>query len=434
MKTISKITNRNREPFMATIPGSKSYTNRALIIAAQRSGKTTISNALICDDTVYLAEALNQFGGLSVELVGNDFIVERTKDTLTAPDEPIFVGAAGTPARFLMAFATTVNGETQVTGNARLCERPMGDLLDSFSDMGITYRCHELAGCLPVTITGGEPKKFNWEVNGETSSQFVSALLLLAAQQNANQVTVTVLGTPVSKPYIGMTVAMLRDCGISVQANEDSDNFTIIPGIPDQDELAIEVDASGMSYLLIAAAITKTTVTITGIGAGSKQGDLGLVSALEAMGCKTALTDSSITLQGGDLKGIEIDMDSMPDVVLSIAIAASQASTPTRIYNIANLRVKECDRIHALSSQLQKLGVHVEEGDDWVVIHPSTVINPACVDVFDDHRVAMAFSLLSLLNDGMSLDDYDCVSKSFPNYWKEMQRFCMHHLTLSDVA
>lgn len=408
--------------YTAAIPGSKSYTNRALILAAQRIGTTRVKNALICDDTVYLAKALDKFGGLEVVQDGRDFVVTRMAEKLTAPGEPLFVGGAGTPARFLLAFAATAEGETTITGNARLSERPMGHILESLSAAGIVWTTGGKHHCLPVTVKGGTPEVYQWVVNGTVSSQFVSSMLLFAAQQNTGRVEITVEEGLVSVPYVRMTLSMMRSVGIKVD-QVGTHTFVVFPGRPQAEQIRIEVDASGMSYFLSAAALTRSEVTIPGIGEDSVQGDVGLVRAYERMGCKVHLDKDSITLQGAPLHGIEIDMEDMPDVVLSLAIVASQASSPTHITNIANLRVKECDRIAAICNGLRRLGIKMEEGPDWIRIHPG---KPAAgvVEAFDDHRVSMAFSLLGLLHDGIELDNYECVAKSFPEFWEEIGNYC----------
>lgn len=406
----------------ATIPGSKSFTNRALILAAQRMGSTRVKNALICDDTLYLARALDKFGGLEVIQDQRDFILTRTADKLTAPVEPLFVGGAGTPARFLLAFAAAAEGETTVTGNARLTERPMGHILQSLAAAGIVLRNGGSPDCLPVTVKGSAPSSYEWAVNGTVSSQFVSSMLLFAAQQDTERVEITVDEGLVSIPYVRMTLSMMRSVGIDVE-QVSGRKFIVTPGRPQADQINIEVDASGMSYLLTAAALTRSTVTIPGIGEDSVQGDIGLARAYERMGCKVEFGKDSLTLKGMPLRGIDIDMEDMPDVVLSLAIAASQASTPTHITNVGNLRVKECDRIAAICNGLGRLGIKTEEGSDWIKIHPGRP-RPGLVEAYDDHRVAMAFSLLGLLHDGIEIDNHECVAKSFPEFWEEMDRYC----------
>ncbi len=417
---------KNTAVFEARVPGSKSYTNRALVLAAQRLGRTDVTGALHCDDTRYLASCLDSFGGLSVEQTDDGFRVERSIDTLGAPDSELFAGAAGTPARFLLSFASGASGTSIVTGNERLCERPMSHLLDALTEAGV--RCEPLArpGCLPVRVHGGPPANRTWKINGDVSSQFVSSLILLAAQQKEGPIEVRVPGHLVSRPYVEMTLRMLRDNGITA-SEPDANRFVIEPAVPTCEVIPVEVDASGMSYFLVAAAITGTRVRIPGIAADSAQGDVGLAFALERMGCSLDFDDSGLELGGGPLRGIDIDMETMPDTVLSLAIAAAVAEGETRITNIANLRVKECDRIHAAATELGRVGIDVEEGEDFLVIRPGGTLQPATVRTYDDHRVAMSFGLLRLLRDGIEIEDPACVAKSFPDFWTELARFKEHH-------
>lgn len=394
-----------------------------------RPGVTEVVGALKCDDTWRLSEALTAFGGLEVEETERGFRVTRTADMVTAPSDPVHMGAAGTPARFMLGLAASARGATIVTGTDRLCERPMGDILDALRVLGISVECMGAADCLPARITGGTIDDRNWTIRGDVSSQFTSSLLLLASQQPDGPVRVEVGGNIVSKPYVDMTLAMMNACGID--ATREGDTVLVVsPGAAQHDVIQVEPDASGMSYYLAAAAVTGTEVEIPGIGAASAQGDVGLARAFERMGCSLTMTDDSIRLKGGPLKGIDIDMETMPDVVLTLAMVAARATGTTRITNIANLRVKECDRIHATAAELQRLGMDVEEGEDFLVIRPDTMkgpMTPALIHTYDDHRVAMAFSVLGLVVDGIEIEDPDCVAKSFPDYWNELARFRAHH-------
>jgi 3-phosphoshikimate 1-carboxyvinyltransferase len=426
-RTIESLKKRNSAPFVARIPGSKSYTNRALVLAAMRQGSTEVVGGLDCDDTRRLSAALGAFEGLSVEPTENGFRVQRTSGQLGAPAGEIHMGAAGTPARFMLAFAAAVQGSTVVTGTERLCERPMGDILTSLRSIGIRCECLGSPGCLPVRVHGGTPRERVWHIHGGVSSQFTSSLLLLASQQSGSEpVTVEVEGNQVSRPYVEMTCALMGACGISAERTSPN-TIVVTPGSPTVDRISVEADASGMSYYLAAAALTGTTVEIPGIGAGSAQGDVGLARAFERMGCTVDLGPDAIRITGGDLKGIDIDMETMPDVVLTLAVVAARATGTTRITNIANLRVKECDRIHAAATELQRLGVKVEEGSDFLVIQPEGRLQPAEIHTYDDHRVAMAFSILGLVHEGVRIEDPDCVTKSFPGFWQELERFTTHH-------
>jgi 3-phosphoshikimate 1-carboxyvinyltransferase len=426
-RAVACLHRRNGAPFSARIPGSKSYTNRALVLAAMRPGTTTIAGGLDCDDTQRLAAALASFDGLAVEPLEGGFRVRRSEGVLGAPAAEVHMGAAGTPARFLLAFAAAARGATVVTGTPRLCERPMSDLLATLRSLGIRCECLGREGCLPVRVHGGQPSARTWRIRGDVSSQFTSALLLLASQQEGTQpITIQIEGHQVSRPYVEMTRALMKACGIAAErAGEDA--IVVTPARASVARIPVEVDASGMSYFLAAAAVTGTTVEIPGIGGGSAQGDVGLVRAFERMGCEVALGEGSIRLAGRELVGIEIDMETMPDTVLTLAAVAARARGSTRITNIANLRVKECDRIHAAAAELQRLGVAVEEGPDFLVIRPDGVLQGARIHTYDDHRVAMAFAVLGLVQPGISIEDPECVGKSFPGFWQELARFVRHH-------
>jgi len=412
--------------FVARVPGSKSYTNRALVLAAQRVGTTEIVGGLHCDDTERLAHALSAFDGLDVVNTEAGFRVTRTADRLSAHGAELDMGAAGTPARFMLSFAAAAEGSAVVTGTPRLCARPMGDLLDTFATIGVRYECLGKPGCLPVRVHGSRPTGDEWTVGGETSSQFTSSLLLYAAQRDSGEVRIRITGNLVSRPYVEMTVAMMKQCGINV-AWRARDCLTVTPSRPSAERIQVEVDASGMSYFLAAAAATRTAVTVPGIGGGSAQGDVGLARAFERMGCRVELGASSITVTGAPLTGIDIDMETMPDVVLTLAAVAPLADGATRIRNIHNLRLKECDRIHAAATELERLGVSVEEGRDFLVIQPGARLRPARIHTYDDHRVAMAFAVLGLCHEGVEIEEPDCVAKSFPGYWDELARLVRHH-------
>ncbi len=424
---VETLRKRNPAPFSARIPGSKSYTNRALVLAALRLGTTEVVGGLDCDDTRRLAAALASFDGLTVAATPTGFTVTRTREVLGAPAAEIHMGAAGTPARFMLAFAAAAEGATVVTGTARLCERPMGDILDALRALGIRCECLGNEGCLPVRVHGGRPSTNLWRIHGGVSSQFTSSLLLYAAQQPGPEpVTLEITGNQVSRPYVEMTRALMKVCGLSAErAREDA--LVVRPGRPSVARIPVEADASGMSYFLAAAAVTGTTVEIPGIGGGSAQGDVGLARAFERMGCEVVLGADSIRITGRALRGIEIDMETMPDVVLTLAAVAARAEGPTRITNIANLRVKECDRIHAAANELTRLGVEVVEGEDWLLIQPLGKLVPARIHTYDDHRVAMAFSVLGLVHEGVAIEDPACVAKSFPGFWEELGRFTRHH-------
>jgi 3-phosphoshikimate 1-carboxyvinyltransferase len=426
MQKLTPLSRVSSDAFIASIPGSKSYTNRALILASQRMGTTRVANALFSEDTELLAKALSKFQGLQVEKTDDGFVVTRSCERLGAPSEEVFMGGAGTPARFLLSFASTVEGETVVTGIPRLCERPMVDLLNSLSAIGIRYDSLGTPEHLPVRIHGGSIEAREWKVHGGVSSQYTSSLCLLAAQQPSGPIQIHIEGDQVSRPYVNMTLSMMNACGIGAK-RDGHDAVVVTPSRPMTDTIPVEVDASGMSYFLAAAAITGTKVEIPGISEHSAQGDVGLAGAFQRMGCNLEVGSNAIRITGARLRGIDIDMDTMPDVVLTLAVVAALADGPTRIDNIANLRLKECDRINAAARELERLGVTVDEGRDYLVIHPNGSLRSAQIHTYDDHRVAMAFAVLGLVSDGIEIEDPTCVAKSFPNFWNEFNRFHTHH-------
>ena len=426
LTAVTPLKQTSNAPFVARIPGSKSFTNRALVIAAQRRGNTVIEGALHSEDTDLLAECLNRFKGLTAAKTSGGFTVGRDSRKLLAPDQELYIGGAGTPARFLLSFAAAAEGATVVTGNARLRERPMDHLLQSLAAMNLRYECLSTPGHLPVRIWGSPVAAPEWTIDGSVSSQFVSSLLIFAAQQTQERITVRVTGHLVSRPYVAMTVQMLRDCGIAVEPC-DGQAWIVRPAESQKDRIDIEVDASGMSYFLAAGALTRSKVIIPGIGRESAQGDVGFARILQSMGCQVRFNKDSIELDGAPLHGVDVDMEVMPDTVLTLAVVASQAVGPTRITNIANLRVKECDRIHAAVTELRRLGVDAEDGRDFIVVRPAGRVTPNLVRTYNDHRVAMSFGLLRLLYDGIEIENEACVGKSFPGFWTELARFKSHH-------
>ena len=414
--------------FQPKLPGSKSLTNRALALASARCGRTIISGALHADDTTLFADCLDRFDGLTVTKDGGDFDIERAPGNLRAPagDEPLYIGAAGTPARFLMFIAADAEGTATITGTARLCERPMSSGIDALVRLGREVEQIGASGCLPVRITGGRPNSTRWRVDGSVSSQFASGLLLSAARQDpsAGPISVEVSGNLVSRPYTDMTTSMMRSLGIDVRVI-GTQTWSVLPGEVRQARISVEPDASSMSYFLGAAAILGGATAIDGLGKRSPQGDVAFATVLAEMGCQVDLGNSSIELTGPStkLKGIDIDLETMPDMVLTLAVVAAFAEGTTRIRNIGNLRLKECDRLHAASEELQRMGIQTREGDDWLEIRPdASSLKPALIQTYDDHRVAMAFSLAALRHPGVRIENPACVSKSFPGYWAEYAR------------
>ncbi|MCX5316136.1 3-phosphoshikimate 1-carboxyvinyltransferase [Streptomyces sp. NBC_00154] len=411
--------------------GSKSYSNRYLAIAALSGQATTIEGALVCDDTQYLANALRQFGHVSVDVdaAAERITVTPTGEPMRGPAEEVYVGAAGTPIRFLIAMAGHADGTTVLTGTKRMQERPMGSLLDALPGLGVTAEAVRGNGSPPIKVTGPSFRGGSTRISGAVSSQFTSSLLINATR--AEQDTeVVITDDLVSKPYVEMTIAALAEMGVTVK-REGYTRFTVAAGQKLRGgTVTVEPDASGMSYFLAAAAVLGGTVTIPGIGKDSKQGDVGLVEALVRMGCTAEVTDTSITLSGGDLHGIDIDMEAMPDVVPTLAVVAAFAQGTTHISNIASLRIKECDRIAAVTTELRKMGITVEEHPDAMTITGGTP-KGAVIDTYDDHRIAMCFAIAGLRTEGVVIKDPGCVAKSFPTFWKTLDS--LHNGTTSTI-
>ncbi len=411
--------------------GSKSYSNRYLAIAALSGQATTIEGALVCDDTQYLANALRQFGHVSVDVdaAAERITVTPTGEPMRGPAEEVYVGAAGTPIRFLISMAGHADGTTVLTGTKRMQERPMGSLLDALPGLGVAAEAVRGNGSPPIKVTGPSFRGGSTRISGAVSSQFTSSLLINATR--AEQDTeVVIIDDLVSKPYVEMTIAALAEMGVTVK-REGYTRFTVAAGQKLRGgSVTVEPDASGMSYFLAAAAVLGGTVTIPGIGKDSKQGDVGLVEALVRMGCTAEVTDTSITLSGGDLRGIDIDMEAMPDVVPTLAVVAAFAQGTTHISNIASLRIKECDRIAAVTTELRKMGITVEEHPDAMTITGGSP-KGAVIDTYDDHRIAMCFAIAGLRTEGVVIQDPGCVAKSFPTFWKTLDS--LHDGTTSTI-
>lgn len=398
--------------------GSKSYTNRHLALAALCGEPTVIEGALLADDTRYLASAIEAFGHVAVEIeeAASTIRVTPLATGMSAPAQEIYIGGAGTPIRFLISMAGHASGQTVLTGNARMQERPMGDLLGALAPLGVEAVAVRGNGCPPIRVTGGTFRGGKTSISGAVSSQFTSSLIINAVNA-AEDTEITITDDLISKPYVEMTLAALAERG--VRAERDGYARFLVPAGQSVrgGRVEVEPDASGMSYPLIAAAILGGRVTIPGIGAGSVQGDVGLVRALVSMGCTARVDEHSTTITGGPLHGIDIDMEAMPDVVPSLAIAAAYAQGVTRITNIASLRIKECDRIAAVTTELRRMGIAVEEFPDAMTITGGTP-HGAVIDTYDDHRIAMSFAIAGLRTDDVVIKDPGCVAKSFPTFWQ----------------
>ena len=408
------------------VPGSKSLTNRTLLIASLANGITHLTNALFSDDSRYFAKALQTLG-FDVKLDEENFSMTVTGlgGKIPAKKAELFIGNAGTAARFLSAFLTLGNGEYILDGEPRMRERPIGDLAEALAQLGCDIRSMQNAEggmqngqiCPPIKINASGLKGGKTKIAGDISSQFLSALLMTApyAQSPVEVELTTDLN---SKPYVDMTIAIMKDFGVEIERDGYS-RFTIHPSsfFP-LSSYAIESDASAASYFFAAPAICGGTVKVENISRKSVQGDVAFVDVLKQMGCTVKENDNSILVTRNlSLHGIDVDMRDIPDTAQTLAAIAPFADSPTRIRGIASARVKETDRVHATCVELDRLGVRVEEHEDGMTIHPTFNLQPANIQTYNDHRMAMAFSLIGLRFDGVTIENPSCVSKTFPNFF-----------------
>lgn len=402
------------------VPGSKSLTNRALLIAALANGTTHLTNALFSDDSKYFVNALKTLGfDIWLDENNGEMTVNGLGGQIPSAKAELFIGNAGTAARFLTAFLTLGNGDYVLDGEPRMRQRPIGDLIAALHQLGVEIEANN--NCPPVKIhakalSGGKAK-----IAGNISSQFLSALLMVAPYAKA--ATEIELTTDLnSRPYVDMTIAIMKDFGVEIE-REGYEHFMIKPSpfFP-LSSYSIESDASAASYFFAAPAICGGTVRIENISRNSKQGDIAFLDVLSQMGCEVSETDHCIQVSGSSkLRGIDVDLRDIPDTAQTLAAIAPFAASPTRIRGIASARLKETDRIHATCTELKKLGVPVEEHEDGMTIHPVEKIRPAFIQTYDDHRMAMSFSLIGLRCEGVVIENPLCVSKTFPNYFDVLE-------------
>jgi len=406
-------------PLFATIrvPGSKSLTNRALLIAALADGITRITNALFSDDSNYFATALKTLGfDIQLDDESLQITVTGLGGKIPAKHAELFIGNAGTAARFLSAFLTLGNGEYVLDGDSRMRERPIEDLIHALTQLGAELEATN--NCPPVKVFASGLPGGRTKIAGNISSQFLSALLMIAPYAKA-PIEIEVTTELNSKPYVDMTIAMMQDFGVEVE-RQGYERLVIRPSFYfPLSSHSIESDASAASYFFAAPAICGGTVRVENISRNSKQGDIAFLDILGQMGCTMREVDNSIEVTGtSSLRGIDIDMRDIPDTAQTLAAIAPFASSPTRIRGIASARVKETDRIHATCIELERLGVRVEEHEDGMTIYPCDEIQPTTIQTYNDHRMAMAFSLMGLRVDGVSIENPSCVSKTFPKFFE----------------
>ncbi|MCU1377094.1 MAG: 3-phosphoshikimate 1-carboxyvinyltransferase [Acidimicrobiales bacterium] len=394
------------------VPGSKSLTNRALVCAALAEGTSTITGALVADDTAAMGDCLRALGA-GVEWDGTTVTVVGVAGRIDVDEAHLDARLSGTTSRFVLPLLALGSGRYTLDGKEPLRRRPMGPSIDALRDMGVAVEELGEPGHLPVVVSGpvrgGEAA-----VRGDLSSQFVSGLLL-AAPAMPGGLRVTIRTSLVAAPFVAMTTAVMRAFGADVQ------ELDVRPGGYRSREYAVEPDASAASYFLAAAAIAGGRVTVGGLGRESLQGDLRFVDVLERMGATIELTDVDVSVTGGDLRGIDVDLSAMPDMAQTFAVVAACADGPSRVSGVSVIRGHETDRITAVVNELRRCGVGAEETDDGFVIEPAQ-IRPATIQTYDDHRMAMSFALLGLRQPGIEIADPDVVGKTFPGFWDALAR------------
>lgn len=405
------------------VPGSKSITNRALALAALVGGPTTLTNALFADDTERMMECLRALGFTVEFSAESEEMTVWGRGAIPASNAALFVGNSGTTARFITPITALGHGTFTLDGVARMRERPMGDLIRALRQLGVDIESIGANGCPPLRLNAHGLSGGTCEVRSDTSSQFLSGLLLAAPCADGAQTRIHLDGPILSAPYIAITTTMMRQFGGKVHVSDDGRDFDV-PGrqrYVSPDRYVVEPDASAASYFFAAAAITGGRVRVPGIGKKALQGDAAFIDVLEAMGCTVTRGDDFLEVAGtGDLRGITVDMNAISDTVMTLAAVAPFAASPTVIENVAHIRHKETDRLAAVAKELQRLGVRVDERADGMTIYPASRITPATIQTYDDHRMAMAFALVGLRSNGVVIADPKCVAKTFPDYFERL--------------
>ncbi|KAL5859903.1 hypothetical protein ACOSQ4_001199 [Xanthoceras sorbifolium] len=427
-----------------TLPGSKSLSNRVLLLAALSEGTTVVDNLLRSDDIHHMLVALKTLG-LNVEedSAMKRAIVEGCGGLFPVSKESIgevelFLGNAGTAMRPLTAAVTAAGGNLSyvLDGIPRMRERPIGDLVTGLKQLGADVDCIFGTNCPPVRINGnGGLPGGKVKLSGKISSQYLTALLM-AAPLALGDVEIEIIDKLISIPYVEMTLKLMERFGVSVEHSSSWDRFYIRGGqkYKSPGNAFVEGDASSASYFLAGAAVTGGTITVEGCGTSSLQGDVKFAEVLEKMGAKVVWTENSVTVTGPPrdpygrkhLRAIDVNMNKMPDVAMTLAVVALFADGPTAIRDVASWRVKETERMVAICTELRKLGATVEEGPDYCVITPPEKLNVAAIDTYDDHRMAMAFSLAACADVPITINDPGCTRKTFPDYFDVLERVTKH--------
>jgi 3-phosphoshikimate 1-carboxyvinyltransferase len=413
LKPISKVSGS------VTLPGSKSLSNRILLLAALAEGTTEVHNLLDSDDIRHMLGALAHMG---VQVTLNE---DKTTATvvgcagkLNTPNEALFLGNAGTAYRPLTAVLAATEGRFELVGEPRMEERPIGHLVDAMQALGADIQYLKNKDYPPLLINGQKLSGGEVEIDGSISSQFLTALLM-AAPLFSGDTVIRIKGELVSKPYIDITTGVMAQFGVQV-INDNYQTFTVKGGQVYQSptRIMVEGDASSASYFIAAAAIAGGEVEINGVGKQSVQGDIGFAKVMEQVGAQIDWYDEKLVVRKGQLKGVDIDANAIPDAAMTLATVALFADGPTAIRNIYNWRVKETDRLSAMATELKKVGAEVVEGHDFIEITPPSTLKLTDIDTYNDHRIAMCFSMVAVGGQEVIINDPGCTAKTFPTYFE----------------
>ena len=401
------------------VPGSKSLTQRALVAATLARDNSFIGNALVSEDTLHLIDGLRALGANILSAFGG-FFVSGTAGKIANSDKEIFLGNNGTALRFLTALVCLGKGKYVLTGEKRLCERPVRTLACALQKMGVDISCRN--NCPPVEINANGLPGGKIILQDIESSQYVSALLLCAPYTKKG-IDLTLQGDVVSAPYIDLTISVMSDFGAKINQTSKHEYHVTAGKIYRGCEYYVEGDASSASYFFLAAALLKKPIRISGISQKSKQGDIRLLNILEELGCKVRSSEDWIEVAGTDLAcgNFTFDMNDMPDMVPTLALLSAFRKGQTVISNVHHLRIKESNRLAALVTELNRIGIEARETPDGLVIHGG-IPRPAKIETYNDHRMAMSFAVAGLVVSGIEISDKKCVDKSFPQFWQELKK------------
>ncbi|WP_304511419.1 3-phosphoshikimate 1-carboxyvinyltransferase [Desulfobacula sp.] len=413
---MKRIVPKKIEDQSIVIPGSKSISHRMMICASLSNGTSSIENLLQSDDILLTIDALKHMGAKINKIKDNHFRVSGFGTKPQPCNKDIYLGNSGTSMRLLAGIAALGNTRYTLTGDERMRERPMKELLDALTMLGIYAKSESKTGTPPVHIKGNSREGGAVKIDCSKSSQYLSSLLMMGVLMK-DGLDISLKGAPVSSPYIDLTIDIMKKFKVNVH-QIDTTHYRVtgkqsyIPG-----DFYVEPDLSNAGYFWAIGAITGKMISVKNISKNSLQGDLKQVKILEKMGCTLKIEDNQIGVCGFSLNGVDVDMSDTPDAVPAIAVVASFAKGKTRISNIKHLREKECDRIDAVSSQLMKMGIEVKQGEDYLEITGGEP-KGSRIETFNDHRIAMAFSIPGLMVRGMEIENEACVEKSFPNFWQ----------------